>query len=188
MPERLSLDEFSQKKGKRKFATVVTDIDKGSLLEVIDSHKSDNIIEVLKAQPQDMRENVKEVSVDMWGGFPKVIKEVFPNALIVIDRFHVMKLVNKSLNKIRLLLDLKGLKNRSLLLKNTCDLTEEEEVDLRKILNKSPCLTIAYELKEELRNIYETSTTIKMGLRKIKKAVRPRSGLPTIANAHQENG
>jgi transposase len=38
-------------------------------------------------------------------------------ALIVIDRFHVMKLVNKALNKIRLLLDLKGLKNRCLLLK-----------------------------------------------------------------------
>ncbi len=169
MPERLSLDEFSKKKGKRKFATVVTDLDKGSLLEVIDSHKSDDIIEILKTQPQDMRENVKEVSVDMWGGFPKVIKEVFPNALIVIDRFHVMKLVNKSLNKIRLSLDLKGLKNRSLLLKNTCDLTEEEEVDLRNLLNKSPCLNIAYELKEELRNIYETSTTIKMGLRKIKK-------------------
>jgi transposase len=68
-------------------------IDKSSLLEVIDSHKSKEIIEVLKQQPQAIRENVKEVSVDMWGGFPKVIKEVFPNALIVIDRFHVMKLV-----------------------------------------------------------------------------------------------
>ncbi len=56
MPERLSLDEFSKKKGNRKFATVVTDIDKGSLLEVIDSHQSDDIIEVLRAQPQDMRE------------------------------------------------------------------------------------------------------------------------------------
>ncbi len=179
MPERLSLDEFSKKKGKRKFATVVSDIDKGSLLEVIDSHKSDDIIEVLPAQPQEMRENVKEVSVDMWGGFPKVIKEVFPNTLIVIDRFHVMKLVNKSLNKIRLLLGLKGLKNRSLLLKNACDLTEEEKSDLRELLNKSPCLNIADELKEELRTIYETSTTIKMELRKIKKAVRPRSGLPT---------
>ena len=62
MPERLSLDEFSKKKGKSKFATVVSDIDKGSLLEVIDSHKSDDIIEVLQAQPRDMRENVKEVS------------------------------------------------------------------------------------------------------------------------------
>ena len=58
-----------------------------------------------------MRENVDEVCVDMWGGFPKVIREVFPNAKVVIDRFHVQKLVNKALNKIRLVLKLKGLKN-----------------------------------------------------------------------------
>lgn len=149
--------------------TVVSDIDKSSLLEVIDSHKSDEIIEALKQQPQEIRENVKEVSVDMWGGFQKVIQEVFPNALIVIDRFHVMKLVNKALNKIRLLLGLKGLKNRSLLLKNGEDLTEEEKRDLQELLNLSPCLSIAYELKEELRNIYETSTTVKMGFRKLQK-------------------
>ena len=168
-PERLSLDEFSRKKGKGNLVTVISDINKGSLLEVIDSHKSDEIIEVLKAQPPAMRENVKEVSVDMWGGFEKVIKEVFPNALIVIDRFHVMKLVNKALNKIRLLLGLKGLKNRSLLLKNGEDLTEEEKRGLQELLNLSPCLSIAYELKEELRDIYETSTSVKMGLRKLQK-------------------
>ncbi len=169
MPERLSLDEVSKEKGKRKFVTVVSDIDRGSLLEVINSHKSDEIIEVLQAQPQDIRENVKEVSVDMWGGFQKVIKEIFPNALIVIDRFHVMKLVNKALNKIRLLLDLKGLKNRYLLLKNGEDLTETEKQDLKELLNNSPCLSIAYELKEELRDIYETSTTVKMGRRRLQK-------------------
>jgi transposase len=105
----------------------------------------------------------------MWGGFPKVIKEVFPNALIVIDRFHVSKLVNKALNKIRLFLDLKGLKNRCLLLKNGVDLTAEEKLDLESLLNQSPCLKIADELKEELREIYETSTTSKMGRRKLEK-------------------
>jgi transposase len=168
-PERLGLDEFSKEKGERKFVTVVSDLDKSSLLEVIDSHKSEEIIEVLSQQPQEIRENVKEVSVDMWGGFQKVIKEVFPNALIVIDRFHVMKLVNKSLNKIRLLLELKGWKNRCLLLKNQTDLTEEEKKELEQLLNSSPCLAIAYELKEELRNIYETSTTVKMGLRNLQK-------------------
>ncbi len=169
MPTRLSLDEFSKEKGKRKFVTVVSDIDRGSLLEVIDSHKSEEIIEVLKAQPEAIRENVKEVSVDMWGGFQKVIKEIFPKALIVIDRFHVMQLVNKALNKIRLLLDLKGLKNRCLLLKNGTDLTEVEKQDLKQLLNNSPCLSIAYELKEELRDIYETSTTVKMGRRRLQK-------------------
>lgn len=68
MPERLSLDEISKEKGKRKFVTVVSDLDKSSLIEVIDSHKSEEIIEVLKAQPLTIRDNVKEVSVDMWGG------------------------------------------------------------------------------------------------------------------------
>jgi transposase len=38
----------------------------------------------------------------MWGGFAKVVEEVFPNAVIVFDRFHVMKPVNEELNLIRL--------------------------------------------------------------------------------------
>ena len=89
---------------------------------------------MLKGQPEEVRENVKEVCVDMWGGFKKVIDEVFPNALIVIDRFHVMKLVNES-----------------------------------QLLDGSPCLSIAHELKEEIRDIYENSTTVKMGIRKLTK-------------------
>ena len=40
---------------------------------------------------------------------------------------------------------------------------------VKELLAKSPCLSIAYELKEELRAIYETSTTIKMGYRRFKK-------------------
>ncbi len=71
---------------------------------VIDSHKQSEIIDVLKQQPLSVREQVKEVSVDMWGGFPKVIEEVFPNAVVVFDRFHVMKLLNQQLNKLRNLL------------------------------------------------------------------------------------
>ncbi len=120
-----------------------------------------------------MREGVKEVSVDMWGGFPKVIREVFPKAKIVIDRFHVIKLVNKALNKIRLLLELKGLKNRYLLLKKYQELTPDEQQELKSLLAKSPCWEIAYELKEEIISFYETTTTVKMGLRKLKKRCDP---------------
>ena len=67
----MSLDEFSRRKGKGRFATVVTDLDKSSLLEVIDSHKSDDIITVLKQQPESVRDSVKEVCVDMCSRFPK---------------------------------------------------------------------------------------------------------------------
>ena len=170
----MSLDEFSRRKGKGRFATVLTDLDKSSLLEVVDSHKSDDIIAILNQQPESMRASVKEVCIDMWGGFPKVIKEVFPNAAIVIDRFHVMKLVNKSLNRLRLDLDLKGLVNRYLILSNNQSLSDEQCQDLSEILNCSPYLSIAYELKEELRQIYESNLTVKGGLRAIKKRMQSR--------------
>ena len=139
------------------------------MLEVIDSHKSDDIISVLKQQPLVIREGVEEVCVDMWGGFPKVIREVFPNANIVIDRFHAQKLVNKAFNEIRLSLNLKGLKNRCLLMSNQANLTNEERAELELVLISSPSLRIAHELKEELIAIYNSDITSCGGIRKIKK-------------------
>ena len=144
-------------------------MDNSSLLEVVDSHKSDDIIEVLKRQPEQIRASVEEVCVDMWGGFPKVIKEVFINAEIVIDRFHVMKLINKSLNKIRLRLGFTGLKNKSLLITNNRDLNDMERVELSDLFQQSTVLEIAYEFKEELRHIYESNSSVKSGLAKMRR-------------------
>ncbi len=139
------------------------------MLEVIDSHKSDDIIAILKQQPLAMREGVEEVCVDMWGGFPKVIREVFPNAKIVVDRFHVQKLLNKALNKIRLALKLTGLKNRCLLMNNQVNLTDEDKEKLELLLKSSPSLKIAHELKEELIMTYNSNITASGGMRTIKK-------------------
>jgi transposase len=57
---------------------------------VIDSHKSDDIIAVLKQQPLAMREGVEEVCVDMWGGFPKVM---FGSAADTLDS-HLEEICN----------------------------------------------------------------------------------------------
>jgi transposase len=88
----------------------------GKTVRVLEAHQSDDIIKALKRIPLAIREQVEEVCVDMWGGFPKVIRAIFPNAKIVIDRFHVQKLINKNLNKIRLKLELRGLKNKNLIM------------------------------------------------------------------------
>ena len=63
------------RKGQGNFVTVVSDLGEGNLIEMIDSHRCEEIIEVLIEQPIEVREQVEEVSVDMWGGFPKVIKK-----------------------------------------------------------------------------------------------------------------
>lgn len=166
---RLSLDEIAMHKGHKDFKTVVSNIDTGELLEVIDSHKQIEIIEVLIQQPIEVREAVVEVSVDMWGGFPKVIQEVFPNAVVVFDRFHVMKSVNEELNSIRKKAGVTDKSSKYLLLNNYDSLNKEQKEHLEKILQQSGCLRVAHELKEEFRKIYETSKSVKSGQARMRK-------------------
>lgn len=130
---------------------------------MIDSHRQADIIEVLSQQSLEVRLQVEEVSIDMWGGFPKVVAEIFPNAEIVIDRFHVMKPVNQELNKVskQVGITLKG--SKFILLKNGDDLTLEERLKLALILSQSGRLKLAYELKEEFRDIFETNNSVEVG-------------------------
>lgn len=170
--KRLSLDEFSMHKGHKNFKTVVSNVDTGELLEVIHSHTQQGVTEALMQQAFELPEVVEEVSVDMWGGFPKVVREVFPNAVIVFDRFHVMKMVNDALNKIRKKAGVTVKGSKHLLLKNFEDLTEKQQLELEQVLSLSRCLRIAYELKEQFRQIYETSQTPKSGQKRIEKWLR----------------
>lgn len=167
--KRLGIDEISKRKGHQNFATVIGNLEAGKLIEVIDSHQQEDIIETLEQQPLEVREQVEEVSVDMWGGFPKVTEKVFPNAVIVIDRFHVMKAVNTELNKIRRQASIFDRGSKFLLLKNGKDLTPEEIERLELLLQKSKRLAKAYEWKEEFRVIYEQSLTVEEGKHQIKE-------------------
>jgi len=78
------------RKGQQNFKIVVSDIDRGKLLEVVDGHSQEKLTEALMTQPLHWREQVEEVSRYV-GWLSKVIAQVFPNTRIVFDRFHVMK-------------------------------------------------------------------------------------------------
>ena len=171
-PKRLSLDEISLRKGHKDFVTVISDIDTGELLEVINSHKQDEIIETLAEIDLEVRQGVREVSIDMWGGYPLVVEKIFPNAQIVYDRFHVMQHVNRELNKLRKTVGVTERGSKYLLLSNGADLDVEAQKKLEVILAQFPCLAIAYQLKEELRAIYENSKTLKSAKRLFKKWLR----------------
>lgn len=136
---------------------------------MIDSHCQDEIIAVLLQQPLAVREQVEEVSLDMWGGFPKVVKQVFPNAVIVIDRFHVMQAVNQELNKIRKQVGILDRGSKYLLLKNRKDLTDQQTAKLAQLLQRSRRLRQAYNWKEEFRDIYEQQSTVQEGKQAIEQ-------------------
>ncbi|MEN9223913.1 MAG: transposase [Thermostichus sp. HHBFW_bins_43] len=53
-------------------------------LEVIDVHKAEELIARLESLwTEEERLRVEEVSIDMWAGFTKVVRRVFPKARIV---------------------------------------------------------------------------------------------------------
>ena len=78
------MDEVSKRKGYREFVTVVSDVEQGCLLEVIDSHKQQEIIATLKKQPFEVRAKVKEVSVDMSRLFENTC-QVYATILLVVQ-------------------------------------------------------------------------------------------------------
>ncbi|MFT5601806.1 MAG: transposase [Flavobacteriales bacterium] len=48
-----------------------------------------------------LRKKVKEITLDMTGSIILIAKKPFPNAVLVIDRFHVQKLANESVQELR---------------------------------------------------------------------------------------
>jgi len=161
--KRISIDEIAQHKGHKDFKTVVSDLDQGKLIEVINGHNQEIITQTLMEQPLDIRKIVEEVSIDMWGGFASIIPQIFPNAVIVTDRFHVVKPLLNELKIIVNQVGIRGRNNLKLILTNKQDLNQQELAELEQLLQKSNRLRTAYNYKEEFRRIYEDSQTVEEG-------------------------
>ena len=101
---RMSIDEVAQSKGE--LYTYVTNKEgkgkPGTLAASIKGTKTNDIISVLEIVPLELRLQVKEVTLDMARNMEAAAKAVFPNATIVTDRFHVVKLVIDALQHLRI--------------------------------------------------------------------------------------
>ncbi|MEN9222308.1 MAG: ISL3 family transposase [Thermostichus sp. BF3_bins_97] len=162
--KKISIDEISLRKGRNQYVTVISDLENHCLLEVIDVHKAEGLIERLESLwTEEERLRVEEVSIDMWAGFTKVVRRVFPKARIVYDRFHVMQKAIQELDRIRRQAQITEKGSKRIILKNNKDLTEEEKAKLEIYLKRSKRLRQAYELKERLRSIFESIITVKEG-------------------------
>lgn len=75
---------------------------KGTLVAIIQGTKSDNIIWALNKIPRNKRSRVKEVTLDMAPNMAIMVRKSFPNAIQVIDRFHVQKLAFEAVQEIRI--------------------------------------------------------------------------------------
>lgn len=100
-PTSLGIDEhfFTRRRGFPEYCTVFTDLNKRKLFEVSPTKNKKSLIEDLKNIPG--RENVKIVCIDLAPGYRSLVKTLFPNARIVADKFHVVKLLTTEIMKER---------------------------------------------------------------------------------------
>ena len=75
---------------------------KGAILAMVKGTKADVVIKVLNKLPLKLRSKVQEVTLDMAGNMGLIVRKSFPNATLVIDRFHVQKLALDALQEIRI--------------------------------------------------------------------------------------
>ncbi|MGB5445032.1 MAG: transposase [Psychromonas sp.] len=100
----LSIDETSLSNGE--LYTILTNKaakgKKGVLVAMVKGTKAEDVIEVLKIIPLRQRRKVKEITLDMANSMGQIVRQCFPKAIRVIDRFHVQKLAYDALQEIRI--------------------------------------------------------------------------------------
>lgn len=102
--DKLSIDEVSLSDGE--LYTIVTNKSakgkKGALIAILNGTKVEDISAVLMRIPIEKRLKVKEVTLDMAKNMESASEKCFPNAKLVTDRFHVVRLVSDALQHVRI--------------------------------------------------------------------------------------
>jgi transposase len=151
---------------------VVSNIQNNTIVDMLHNRNKDTVSKYLFKMPN--RDKVQYVAMDMWTPYRDAVSAVLPDATIVIDKFHVVRMANDAMEKAR-----KGLRaeltlkqkrglmhDRFVLLKRERTLNDEERLNLDGWTKNYPALGEAYRLKEAFYAIYENSDSPEAALRR----------------------
>lgn len=149
-PKVLGIDEhfFTRKKG---YATTLCDLGNHKVYDVVLGRSELSLQAYLERIPERYRTRI--AVMDLSETYRQIVEKQFPNALIVADRFHVIRLVNHHFLKAWQSLDPVGRKNRgllSLMRRHEKNLKIEQRINLEKYLSHNPVLKEIYEFKQRL--------------------------------------
>lgn len=151
------------------YITVVRDLDSGAVL-FIGKGKGGDALKKFKKRLKRRSKHIKAVAIDMANSYSAWVKEVLPDAEIIYDHFHVIKLMNERMNNLRRSTmnkledeqkkELKG--KRFLLLRNEESLSTDAAEELKKLRFEFKDLGTASLMKEYLRNIYKLADSCEL--------------------------
>lgn len=104
LPKVLSFDEFkSVKSADGAMSFHMCNGITGQTIDIIEDRRLDNLIKYFYYYDYKARSRVQFIIIDMYSPYVSLIKKMFPNANIIIDKFHLTQLISRSLNKTRIM-------------------------------------------------------------------------------------
>ena len=159
-PAVVGLDEhcFGRKRPlqPREFVSMVVDVRNRRLFEVVEGRTIKQLVSGLSNT--EGRDNVRLVALDMSDAYKSFARSFFPNARLVADKFHVLRLLNPALTQRRIEVtgDRRSMAIRRLLLRNGHALDFWQKLDVQRFLDRHPMLRQVYLAKEALHALYRT--------------------------------
>ncbi|MEX1666630.1 ISL3 family transposase [Zhongshania arctica] len=149
-PRVLGIDEhfFTRKKG---YATTFVDLKNHKVFDVKLGRSEPSLRRYLRGLGE--RDKVQVVVMDLSETYRSIARRYFPNAIIVADRFHVVRLINQHFLKVWQQHDPEGRKNRgliSLMRRHQWNLSDEQHANLMNYLAEYPTLQALYVAKQKL--------------------------------------
>lgn len=169
----IGIDEFAVKKG-HVYKTIVVNLENGQIVYVGDG-KGANALDGFWKMVRKAGVKIEAVASDLSAAYISAVRENAPDAVYVFDHFHMVKLINDALDKVRRRIvnqerareKKDGMSGRSnvvkgtkyILLRNSEDLTDQKDIDrLGAALELNRDLSAAYYLKEDARLIWDSDS------------------------------
>ena len=103
LPEVLSFDEFkSVRSADGAMSFHMCNGETGQTIDIVEDRKLLSLLKYFGYYSFKARKSVKFIIIDMYSPYVSLIQKMFPNAQIIIDTFHLVQLISRSLNKTRI--------------------------------------------------------------------------------------
>ena len=168
LAQHLMFDEFkSTKDAKGAMSFIFADANTHQIIDIVENRKLPELRKYFYRYAKEARSNVETICIDMYSPYISLSNELFPNAKIVIDRFHMVQLLTRALQKARIevmkkfntkSMEYKRLKTYwKLILKNAADLNStnfQRRIHFKHWVSDKTIVRESLKVDKRLENTY----------------------------------
>lgn len=160
-PQVLGIDELHL---LGDYRCVLTNVKERTLVDLMPSRTQ--VVVFQRLMRLEDRHKVEVVTMDMWNPYREAARQALPQAVVVVDKFHIVRMANKAVEALR-----KGIRatlppkarrglmhDRFVFLKRRGTLTEKDMLKLESWTGQHPDLKALYDSKESFYDIWEAAS------------------------------